>query len=314
MSHTDPTAKDVARAAAQWLALLESGAVSEQQQRQLQRWRDSHALHEQAWQRAQLLRARFAGLPPSVAMASLDRPQASRRTLLKRGLAGLALLPAAYLLERQLPVQAWVADVRTGTGERRRVMLPDGSVLQLATASAVNLDPTTASLALIEGEIALKAAGEVPFTVRAAHGQIVLRGSEVCVRQFDAGCEVSVLNGTARVLSAAGAGSTLRVGQRLTLSSLGIGPVEAFDASQLSWRDGVLVAQNQPLGDLLREVRRWRPGVLRWDPALEALRVTGTFQLDDTDRILALLASSLALQVQATTRYWVTLAPRKKLA
>jgi transmembrane sensor len=42
------------------------------------------------------------------------------------------------------------------------------------------------------------------------------------------------------------------------------------------------------------------------------LRVTGSFRLDDTDRILTLLAASLPLEVQMRTRYWVTLLPRKK--
>lgn len=76
---------------------------------------------------------------------------------------------------------------------------------------------------------------------------------------------------------------------------------------QLGWRDGVLTAQNQPLGDFLRELQRYRPGVLRWEPSLEALRVTGSFRLDDTDRILILLASTLGLEVQNRTRYWVSL-------
>jgi transmembrane sensor len=46
---------------------------------------------------------------------------------------------------------------------------------------------------------------------------------------------------------------------------------------------------------------------LRWEPRLETLRVTGSFRLDDTDRILNLLASTLALDVQYRTRYWVSL-------
>jgi transmembrane sensor len=54
-------------------------------------------------------------------------------------------------------------------------------------------------------------------------------------------------------------------------------------------------------------LERYRPGVLRWDPSLETLRVTGSFRLDDTDRILNLLAQTLGLEVQARTRYWVTL-------
>jgi transmembrane sensor len=98
------------------------------------------------------------------------------------------------------------------------------------------------------------------------------------------------------------------------LQASGAGPVSAFDVARLGWRDGVLVAQNQPLADFLRELDRYRPGVLRWDSALEALRVTGSFRLDNTDRILALLAASLPLEVQMRTRYWVTLTPRKNIA
>ena len=48
--------RDVARAAAQWLALLESGAATERDHAALQHWRDSHPQHEQTWQKAQALR------------------------------------------------------------------------------------------------------------------------------------------------------------------------------------------------------------------------------------------------------------------
>jgi len=75
-----------------------------------------------------------------------------------------------------------------------------------------------------------------------------------------------------------------------------------------------LSVNNQPLGQFLRELSRYRPGWLRWDPALESLRVTGTFRLDDTDRVLALLAASLPVAVQARSRYWITLVAQQKTA
>lgn len=37
----------------------------------------------------------------------------------------------------------------------------------------------------------------------------------------------------------------------------------------------------------------------------------GSFRVDDTDRVLSLLAASLPLEVQSRTRYWVTLMPLK---
>ncbi|VVO02106.1 FecR domain-containing protein [Pseudomonas fluorescens] len=307
-------ARQVVRAAAQWLALMESGAANDRDRANLQHWRDSHPSHEQAWQRAQLLRQRFADLPSTLAMASLDRPQASRRRVLKRAVGAVALVPAAWLISRQLPLDVWRADLRTATGEGKKVQLADGSSLQLNTASAVDIDLQHRRLTLVEGEIALNVPGTSPLTIQTHFGQVIVSQSQVCVRQGQTGCRVSVLQGAVQLQPLRGPVFSLRAGQQVSLLAAGAGAVEPFDVLAPGWRDGVLMAQNQPLGDFLRELSSYRPGVLRWEPALESLRVTGSFRLDDTDRILSLLASSLPLDVHMRTRYWVTLRPRKNIA
>ncbi|MGL6246287.1 FecR domain-containing protein [Pseudomonas sp.] len=304
-------ARQVIRAAAQWLALMESGTANERDRAELQSWRESHSSHEQAWQKAQLLRQRFADLPSALAMASLDRQQPSRRTVLKRAVGAVALVPAAWLISRQLPLDVWRADLRTATGEGKKVQLADGSSLQLNTASAVDIDLSNRLLKLVEGEIALKVPGTSPLTIQTHFGQVVVSQSEVCVRQWQTGCRVSVLNGAVQLQPLHGPVFSLRAGQQVSLQAAGAGAVESFDVLAPGWRDGVLMAQNQPLGDFLRELSTYRPGVLRWEPELESLRVTGSFRLEDTDRILALLAASLPLEVHSRTRYWVTLLPRK---
>ena len=299
--------RDVARAAAQWLALLESGTATEGDHAALQHWRDSHPQHEQTWQKAQTLRQRFGGLPQALAMASLDRPQPGRRAVLKRALGVAALLPTAWLISRQLPIEAWRADVHTATGERKRLPLADGSSLQLNTATAVDVDLAQRRITLVDGELALNVPGTAALTVHTRYGELMLSQAEVCVRQLASGCRVSVLKGAVQVRDLNGQLATLHGGQQAPLSVSGLGAWLPFDVLQLGWRDGVLTAQDQGLGDFLRELERYRPGVLRWDPRLERLRVTGSFRLDDTDRILNLLASTLGFKVQARTRYWVTL-------
>ncbi|MFC6299666.1 DUF4880 domain-containing protein [Pseudomonas sp. CCM 7893] len=314
MTEPSTQAREVARAAAQWLALLESGNASERDHAGLQHWRDSHSSHEQAWQKAQLLRQRFAELPQALAMASLDRPQPGRRAVLKRALGVAAVVPAAWLLSRQLPIDAWRADLHTATGERKRVQLAEGALLQLNTASAVDVDWAQRRLTLVEGELALKVPGDATLMVQTRYGQVSVGEADVGVRQLSSGCRVSVYKGAVRVRDLRGQDSIVQAGQQAHLLTTGLGVMTLFDTQQLGWQDGVLTAQDQPLGDFLRELERYRPGVLRWDPALEPLRVTGSFRLEDTDRILALLASTLPLQVQSRTRYWVTLMPSKKLA
>ncbi|MFL1513014.1 FecR domain-containing protein [Pseudomonas prosekii] len=303
--------RQIVRAAARWLALIESGSASDQDRAELQRWRDSHSTHEQAWQKAQMLRQRFADLPSALAMASLDRPQPSRRTVIKRAVGAVVLVPAAWLISRQLPLDVWSADLRTATGEGKKVQLTDGSSLQLNTASAVDIDLSKRLLKLVEGEIALNVPGTKPLTIQTHFGQIVVSQSEVCVRQGASGCKVSVRKGAVQLQPLRGPVFSLRGGQQVSLLAAGAGNVEPFDVLAPGWRDGVLMAQNQPLGDFLRELSSYRPGVLRWEPELESLRVTGSFRLDDTDRVLALLAASLPIEVHSRTRYWVTLLPRK---
>ncbi|KJZ65265.1 FecR domain-containing protein [Pseudomonas fluorescens] len=304
-------ARQAVRAAAQWLALMESGAANDRDRANLQHWRDSHPSHEHAWQKAQLLRQRFTDLPSALAMASLDRPQTSRRTVLKRAVGAVALVPTAWLISRQLPLDVWRADLRTATGEGKKVQLADGSSLQLNTASAVDIDLKNRRLTLVEGEIALNVPGASPLTIQTRFGQVLASQSEVCVRQGQTGCKVSVLKGAVQLQPLRGPVFSLRAGQQVSLQAMGAGRVEPFDVLAPGWRDGVLMAQNQPLGDFLRELSTYRPGLLRWEPELESLRVTGSFRLEDTDRILTLLAASLPLEVHRRTRYWVTLLPRK---
>ncbi|NMZ71040.1 FecR family protein [Pseudomonas peli] len=304
-------AREVARAAAQWLALLESGAANEDDHTRLQNWRNSSCSHESAWQKAQLLRQRFSGLPTALAMATLDRPDPARRAVLTRALGLAALVPATWLLGRQLPLDVWRADLQTGIGEHKRLSLADGSTLQLNTDSAVNADLGARQLTLVRGEMALKVLGSAALTIQAPYGRLSVGRSEVCVRLTERDCRVSVVSGSVQVQPLRGPQLVLREGQQIRLQASGAGPVDAFDALLPGWREGVLMAQNLPLGDFLRDLSRYRQGLLRWDPALESLRITGSFRLDNTDRVLSLLAASLPLEVHSRTRYWVTLVPQE---
>ncbi|WP_439852965.1 FecR domain-containing protein [Pseudomonas syringae] len=303
--------REVVRRAAQWLALLESGGASEEDHAMLQHWRDSAAGNERAWQKAQQLRQRFSALPANLAMATLDRPDKARRAALKRAFGFAALAPAVWLLGRELPLEVWRADLHTAVGEHRRLTLADGSVLQLNTDSAVNVDPGARQITLLRGEIALKVPGSAPLTIDGPYGRIVVSQSEVCVRLNESDCRVSVVSGSVQIHPLQGPALVVQAQQQISLQRNGAGPITAFDALSPGWRDGVLTAQNQPLGSFLRELGRYRPGLLRWEPELEALRVTGSFQLDNTDRVLSLLAASLPVDIHMRTRYWVTLAPRK---
>jgi len=71
----------------------------------------------------------------------------------------------------------------------------------------------------------------------------------------------------------------------------------------------VLAADNMRLDAFLAELGRYRKGWLRCDPQVAALRISGAFQLADTDAVLANLAHLLPVQISARTPYWVTVLP-----
>ncbi|MFF7064869.1 FecR domain-containing protein [Pseudomonas sp. NPDC008258] len=314
MTTHSPETREAVRAAARWLALLDSGDASESDLLRLAKWRASSSLHEDAWQKASLLRQRFTALPGALAMATLDRPDTGRRALLKQALGIAVLLPTAWLVSRELPLEAWTADMHTSVGERRQVLLSDGTFVQLNTDSAVDIDMNARRLTLLRGEVAVKVPANLNLTLQVPYGQVVLGSGEVCLRLVDQACRVSVADGLASLQPLRGPAHVLHAGQQANLQVAGVGPVTGLDEWRLGWREGVLRLDDRPLGELLHELRRYRPGVLRWAPELERLRVTGTFRLDDTDRILALLVASLPLQVHARTRYWVSLATRENRA
>ncbi|MCD4863860.1 FecR domain-containing protein [Pseudomonas benzopyrenica] len=298
------------REAAGWLALLESGAAGEREHQQLQEWRQAHAEHERAWQAALALQQRFAAVPSRLAMASLQPADRGRRTAMRQLLGLAVVVPTGWWLTQTLPLDAWTADLSTATGERRTLTLADGSLLQLNTATAVDLDPARRRLTLVQGELSLQVPSAEAMTLDTRFGVLTVRQAEVCVHQHDEGCDVRVVSGSVGVRPLKGLGLELGKGQQLRLSALGIGAIEPFSATLLSWRQGVLIAQDQPLGEFLEEFSRYRLGLLRWDPAVANLRVTGSFQLADTDRVLTLLAATLPLEVHWRTRFWVTLQPR----
>ncbi|QVQ26934.1 FecR domain-containing protein [Achromobacter deleyi] len=303
---------EIAGEAASWLVRLHSGRFSEADRQACERWRQRSAEHDLAWTRAQAVLAKLGGLPSGLGRATVDAT-ASRRTGL-RVLAGLIVAtPAGWLAWRAAPRQ-WTADYATRSGERRRIELPDGSLLVLNTASAVDLDYTGEQrlLRLVAGEILLRSAHSRPpdprpLLVRTAEGSVQPLGTYFAVRQMEARSRVTVIEGRVRVQPrAALAGVVLEAGQSTDFSAEAAQPAAASTHPPQAWLDGVLYADNLRLADFLQELARYRPGLLRCDPEVADLRISGGFQVDDTDAVLLAVSRALPVRVVYRTRYWVS--------
>lgn len=310
----------VALQAAEWFFLLQSDAATPADRSRWAQWRAQHAEHETAWQRAERVGQKFALLPAALAAPVLARPTAGRqRRQAVRAMAMLLVVaPATWLAWRHGPAQEWLADHRTATGERRQLTLADGSRIQLDTASAVDVrfDGALRLLRLHAGVIHVQTAPDPqgvprPFVVATAQGRLRALGTRFIVRQDGERSRVAVLQGAVEVRPDAAGGrlAVLRAGEQMVFTGQALGEVQPASRHVDDWTRGVFLARDMRLADFAAELGRYRPGVLRCDPAVADLRISGAFQLHDTGPVLDSLPQALPVAVLYRTRYWVTLAP-----
>lgn len=83
-----------------------------------------------------------------------------------------------------------------------------------------------------------------------------------------------------------------------------------LDPNVGAWVDGMLVASQMRLAGFLAELGRYRHGQLGCSEQVADLRISGSYPLDDSERILQMLEVALPVRVRRFTRYWVTVEPK----
>lgn len=328
---TEPIPPTVAREAVHWLLELgEASTASETQhtQQQWQAWLAADPQHGRAWQRIAEVDAQLRGLPTPVALQTLTAPGMGRRhavrlaVLLSAGTGGL--LAAQHSDLGSYAWQQLAADWSTTTGQRREAVLADGTRVLLNTATAVDVRYTTTErlIVLHAGEILVQSAPDHqpdaatgaprPLRVRTAEGLVRAIGTRFTVHQQNGRTAVAVLQGAVELLPAHHPQRSLRLdaGEQSHFTAQEVGPAQPLQETGAAWSEGMLVADDMPLAEFLAELSRHRSGVLRCAPDAAQLRVSGSYPLADTDRVLAALTRSLPVDIHTRTRWWVTVVRR----
>jgi transmembrane sensor len=314
--HRDaPIAPAIVEQASEWLMLHWGGELDAEQRQAFARWQTADPEHQRAWQRLQQLQQTLGGVPADSARAVLrEIPDPQRRSALK--LLGLLLVAggSAYLVQGSQPWRNAWAGQRTATGEIRHLTLSDGTRLDLNSGTAVDLlySDRERRIRLISGEIQLSSGQDRsrPLIVETPAGDIQALGTRFTVREVDGGTRVSLYEGELRISPRQAPALHLQAGNSLWFDAGSVSALQVAEPNASSWSQGRLIAERQPLGQFIKELSRYRPGVLRCDAEVADLLLTGVFPLDDSDAILAALERSLPVRAQAVTRYWVTLKPR----
>ncbi|MFK0093221.1 FecR domain-containing protein [Pseudomonas sp. NPDC090592] len=313
MSAAEPTELVVAQAI-DWRVRLASGLAQVEELQACQRWRSLHPSHEQAWQRLAVFDGRLGAMPPPQASQALR--YRDRRTVLK-GLVllvgGSAVVGSASLGLRGSP---WLAAQQTAMGERRRLQLPDGGWLQMNSDTALDLafDSQQRRVKLLAGEVMIqtgKQGAERPFWVDTPQGVLQALGTAFSVRLNGDSALLAVEEGAVAVRPGTWQqpAAVIHAAEQVRFDRQGVFATQPLDRDALAWRDGYLVVRQWPLAQLCAELGRYRSGVLRCDPAVAHLLISGVFPLDEPDRALAALGRSLPVRARYLTRWWVTLEP-----
>lgn len=310
--------------AAAWFARIDRGGLSDREQQAFDGWLAADPGHQRAFERISRTWDALGDLAGTLETTSLAGKPATdgywtgRRWALGAVAAGLVL---ALGLGTDLPQRIDTglrADAVTAVGEMRTISLPDGSTAQLNTASAIAFDFAAdgtgpRQVRLLRGEAAFEVVKnpDRPFTVAAGGGVSRVLGTVFTVRASSGGASVTLLEG--RVAVSAGDGgreAVLSPHQRVRYDAVqGVGAVEAVDPqSAAAWRRGKLVFHDRALGDVIDELNRYHPGVIRLaDEALRAKRVNGVFDTGDPVAVVGALEVALGLRSTRLTDYLILL-------
>ncbi|MBD9586681.1 FecR family protein [Pseudomonas sp. PDM03] len=310
-----PVSAQVLDAAIAWQLSLDSGTPVEREE--FAKWHAAHEEHARAWRQLGMLDQRFSVASGPARTALLQSRESIRRRVRKLG-SGVASIVAVLGLalfagDRYLPVDYWLADQRTATGEQRTLRLSDGTLINLNTHSAVDVrfDEKQRRVILQEGEILVETGhGDArPFIVETREGSMRALGTRFLVKREEEGTRLSVLQSAVAAHPESGTEEQiLHEGQQVLMRNNGLGPIIALNLGADAWTRGMLVVDNARLEDLVHELGRYRRGHLGVAPEIADLRITGSFPLHDTDLALSALLPTLPVQIEQHTPWWVTVA------
>ncbi|MFJ3463877.1 FecR domain-containing protein [Achromobacter spanius] len=304
----------VVREAIAWWARLQSGIDDAAERASCHAWLAQDPAHRVAWDRLQDIGRDARRVPAALAHTALNAPASrGRRAALRSLLAGAGIAVTGWAGYRHTPWQRLVADYSTGVGERRALALADGLrvTLNSDTAVRVNVSGNTRDIDLLRGEMLVQAEprpGVQALRVDTGYGELRAERARFDLRRTADGSRVGVYEGSVALLRQ-GVLTQLSAGERLAYADEGEVRRGASDPDRLAWVDGMVVAKEWRLDDFAEYLARQRMGVIRVDPAVASLRLSGVFPLDDAERALKALEHTLPIAVTRRTQYWLQVGP-----
>ncbi len=253
-----------------WLVLLRSPDLSEQQEQEFFEWLDSSLLHQQSfiwaeslWQRGGALSKVRVSKPATKSWFKLDI------AWMMPGLAGACAIALAVVIWPFSNTEVKEDLYESAAGKSQTATLLDGSELVLHADSRVRCmmeEATFRRCELEKGEVFFKVTKDAsrPFTVRADGALVRVVGTQFSVQRKAGGGTVTVLEGKVAVQQASTehwdvdrAIVELVKNQQLAFTSSIGAPVDVDSARLLSWKEGMFVFEGETLAQVITELSRF---------------------------------------------------------
>ena len=233
---------------------------------------------------------------------------------LAAGLVAAVALSMFFMAANQQPPSLEYVSYETAVAERRNVALDDGSTVMLNadTRLLAAFSDSERRLSLRHGEIFVDVVPDAsrPFHVEVGGHIVTVTGTAFNVRFRNEPARVTVDEGSVGVIETkAGAiPMQLEAGQQLILepdaTPVTLSPSDLRNSS--TWRDGWLHFDDQSLDVVVRELNLYADTrIILGSRQASELRVTGSFNVDNTNALLAALESVLPVTVSERNQHIV---------
>ncbi|MDR3462211.1 MAG: FecR domain-containing protein [Beijerinckiaceae bacterium] len=302
-------------AAIKWSIRLSSETASDKDRGEFGRWLKLSQAHQDAWMLLSQSLSPFGVAGRQQARRGAFAERALRhgvhRRQLLRSLVGFGIVGGmgATVTNRFVPLGDLSADHLSLTGECKTIQLEDGSALTLGPRTAVDVAfrAGTRNLFLRGGEILLKVRDEPSAELSIGTDGMMLQADAgtFVVRRGGRNQSMAAIDTAARVVCRGSSKMTLARGECISFDGTRIVRKAINIRTETSWVDGLLFVNNESLGFVIDRIRPYFAGVIRIDPAITQLPVTGVFPLNNVALALDTIAKALDVSVQRFTPYVV---------
>jgi transmembrane sensor len=306
------TAAEIEQAATYWVARVDRGPLSVEENKELERWAAADPRRAGAYARAMAVNLHF-DRAAALGENFLAQPHEELRALSRRRMMAIAasavflsVVGGGIFAVTRRDGASNVQPIATAKGAVRKVALQEGSQITLNTLTQIRPDLTASArrIDLDYGEALFHVAKDParPFIVYVGDVSVRAVGTSFSVQRTGPNAiRLLVLEGVVEVIRDKVMLGQVHAGIRFTVDPVASPVITTLDttrlASALAWQQGRLDLQGLTLAQAAEEFDRYSDLKIRVDdPSIAKLHITGVYAVNDPEGFAQNAALSLGLR------------------